>query len=72
MNQSTKLSVQKGGGFAKTCIIDSISGLNPIKLDYLIDAAIMEWVEAHPEEMDRYCDKDYIWELFSASKVIYL
>lgn len=72
MNQSTKLSVQKGGGCEKTDKIDSTPGLDPIKLDYLIDAAIMEWVEAHPQEINRYNDEDSIWKLFKTSKVIYL
>jgi len=73
MDQSTKLSVQKGGGCEKTGNkIDNIPGLDPIKLDYLIDTAIMEWVEAHPEEMNRYSDTDCIWRLFRTSKVIYL
>lgn len=72
MNQLNRLSVQKGGGCEKTGKFNSIPGLDPRKLDYLIDAAILEWIEAHPEEMSKYSDNGGICKLFSSSKVIYL
>ena len=72
MEQTTGLSVQRGGGCEKTVIMDNTLGLDPIRFDYLIDAAVMKWVKAHPEEMKQYIDKDCICSLFGTSKVIYL
>ncbi len=71
MDQSTKLSVQKGGGCEREDKINDTIGLDPI-LDFLIDAAIVEWVEAHPGEISRYGDADCICKFFGNSKVIYL
>lgn len=72
MNQSTKLSIQKGEGYEKTEKADRMQEVDPVKLDDLIDAAIAAWVEAHPEEMRRYGDSDCTWKLYGPSKVIYL
>lgn len=73
MNQSTKVSVQKGGGSEKAGKEDKVLGLDSRKrLDFLIDTAMLKWVESHPEQMNRYSDEDFIRELFRSSKVIYL
>ncbi len=72
MDQSTKLSIQKGEGYEETERDVGIPGMDPVKLDDLIDAAIVAWVEAHPEEMRKCNDSKHIWKLFGPSKVIYL
>ncbi len=71
MNQTTKLSMQKGGiSGTENTETRPVPDVN--EMDTMIDVAVTKWVLSHPKQMERFNDSSYTKGLFRNSKVIYL
>lgn len=70
MSQSTRMSEQREGGRGNRN--GCMDGIDAANLDFLIDAAIIRWMNEHPDDLELSWDNDSIRSLFGRSKVVYL